>query len=310
MAHSSGAPLAVVPHASPYQWANACHELWEAGRIDVVEYASRLLHRKYPELTYLKTLVALVDSLPRNLPAPLAFCDDPAAEVQIVRRPGSEAVLLCFCARNGTLGHPLNFVHQWLGRLPASLVYIKDLRNLGGACGFPALGPDRASAFAGLRRAICEVGGKRIYTLGVSLGGYPALYYGLGLDTAAVLIVSGTTDLTADFVDSLGPLAQSELEIRAVAPDYAANLRDSYVSAARRPRVLIAYSAHYPKDRAQAERMAGLPDVELVPVDCGEHNVVDPLIRQRKFMPLLHRFLLNESVVKNERHARTATYQK
>ena len=37
-AHSSGRTPAVVEHASAYQWANACHDLFESGRIDVCEY--------------------------------------------------------------------------------------------------------------------------------------------------------------------------------------------------------------------------------------------------------------------------------
>ena len=61
-AFSSGTAPAVVPHARGYQWANACHDLFEAGRIDIVEYAARYLHPFYPELTYLTTLVALFDA--------------------------------------------------------------------------------------------------------------------------------------------------------------------------------------------------------------------------------------------------------
>src|SRR5579859_7341783 len=86
LAHSLGVAPAVVPHAAPYQWANACHDLFEAGRIDVLEYSARHLHGIYPELTYLATLVALFDGIPRHLPPPLAFSDDAAAEIQIVRR--------------------------------------------------------------------------------------------------------------------------------------------------------------------------------------------------------------------------------
>ena len=160
-AHASN----VVPplgEVSPYQWAMACHTMFEAGEIDLVEYAARHLHAAYPELDYLATLVALFDAVPRHLPPPLAFRDQPGAEVQIVRNPESEAVLLCFCAAEGTLGLPLNFVHQWLGRLPVSLVYIKDFRDLSGALGFPSLAPGRAGSIAALRRIAEELGAKRI----------------------------------------------------------------------------------------------------------------------------------------------------
>ena len=112
VAHASRGAVAAVEHASPYQWANACHDLFEAGRIDVLESAVRYLHPKYPDLTYLASLAALFDVMPRGGPAPLAFCDDPTAEVEVLQRPDCDAVLLCFCACRGTLGLPLNFVHH------------------------------------------------------------------------------------------------------------------------------------------------------------------------------------------------------
>src|SRR5262249_4771907 len=92
---------------SPYQWAAACHDLWEAGRIELLEHAVRLLSPEYPDIEYLQSLVALFDGLPRHEPPPLDFCDDPAAEVQVVRRAGCDRVLIAFCAREGTLGLPV-----------------------------------------------------------------------------------------------------------------------------------------------------------------------------------------------------------
>jgi hypothetical protein len=83
IAFSSGTPPAVAEHASPYQWANACHDLLEAGRVDILEHSARHLHTLYPKLTYLATIVAWFDAVPRDLPAPLAFRDDPEAEIQV-----------------------------------------------------------------------------------------------------------------------------------------------------------------------------------------------------------------------------------
>jgi hypothetical protein len=280
--------------ATPYQWATVCHDLWAGGRIDIVEFAVRRLHKHYPELSYYETLVGLFDGLPQDLPAPLAFCDDPAAEIQVVPRSGSEAVLLCFCAQQDTLGLPVNFVHQWLGRLPASLVYIRDLRDLAGACGYPTLGPDRPSACAALRRIVQELGGERRYAFGASIGVFPALYYGLALEAVAILALAGPTDLTVGFADRLGPVGPARTEIRKIAPDYAINLRETYASTPHKPRVVIAYGAGNPEDRSQAERMAGLPNMELLAVDYGQHNVIEPLIRQGAFMPLLRRLLADE----------------
>jgi pimeloyl-ACP methyl ester carboxylesterase len=145
-----------------------------------------------------------------------------------------------------------------------------------------------------LQRIADEVGGRRIYALGVSMGGYAALYYGLQLGAEGVLNLAGATDFTPSFVESLEPVAPEYHGLRQVAPDYTVNLRDAYACATHRPHVIIAYSAGNPRDRQQAERMAGLPNVELVAVDYAQHNVLDPLIRNGEFLPLLQRLLSTE----------------
>jgi hypothetical protein len=283
-----------IPYAAPYQWANACHDLFEAGRLDVSEYAARSLHARYPGIPYLAKLAAFFDAAPRGAPVPLPFHDDPSAEIQLVQRPGCEKVLLCFCAAEGTLGLPLNFVHQWLGRLPVSLVYIKDFQNLSGGGGYPALAPDRSAAIAALRRIAAELGGKEIYGFGVSLGGFAALYYGLALEAVAILCLCGATDYTRDFVETLGPIPKAYLNLCNQAPDFLVSLRASCAAARDRTRVLMAYSALYPRDRLQAERLAGLSNVQLIPVSYAQHNVIDPLVRRREFSPLLSRLVTTE----------------
>lgn len=290
-AYAIGSAVEVVEHASPYQWGNACHDLFEAGRLDVLKSAVRYLQPKYPGLTYLESLSALLDAMPHGGSALLAFCDDPTAEVEVLQRPDCDTVLIGFCACRGTLGLPLNFVHQWLGCLPVSIIYLKDLRELWGGCGFPELGPDRAAAVAQLTKIVREIGGRRIYTFGVSHGGFPALHYGLELGATGVLALAAATDLTPSFVGSLGPLRQEYINLRRLAPDYVINLRDRYQSARHKPHALVAYSANHPTDRRQAARMAGLPNVELVAIDHAQHNVIEPLIRKRQLMPLLERLV-------------------
>lgn len=294
-AHSSGAEILAVEHASPYQWANACHDLWKAGRLNLLEYAVPRLRAAHPDLTYLASLEALLHSMPTSLPAPISFRDDPTAEIQIVQRPHCESVLLCFCAREGTLGLPINFVHQWLGRCPASLVYVKDFRELCGGGGYPTLGPDRTSAIAAFQRIADAVGAERVYTLGVSLGGYAALYYGLKLRAVAVLSIAGATDLSPDFVATLSPVPPEYLEMRKLVPEYLMSLREQYASASYTPRALLAYSSLHLRDCLQAEQMAGLPNVELIAVNRPQHNVIDPLIADQQFMPLLLQLLSTAS---------------
>ena len=94
-------------------------------------------------------------------------------------------------------------------------------------------------------------------------------------------------------------MRQEYINLRRLAPDYVINLRDRYQSARYTPRALIAYSANHPADRRQAERMAGLPNVELVSINHAQHNVIEPLIRNRDFMPLLERLVCPERQEQN-----------
>jgi acyl-CoA synthetase (AMP-forming)/AMP-acid ligase II/pimeloyl-ACP methyl ester carboxylesterase/acyl carrier protein len=289
-----GNDQSILDRASSYQWTAACLEMWEAGRLEAAEQAARLLHGRYSKIPYLGVLVDLFDAMPRHMPRALDFKDDPSAEIQIVRRVGSDAVLFAFCATNGTLGLPLNFIHEWLGRLSASVVYIKDFRDLLGSMGFPSLGPDRAASVTALRRIARELGGKRIYTIGVSVGGYAALSYALELEAVAVLNFAGATDLSREFMLSLGRIPERVLTVQRIAPEYARNLREACAAAVRPPYILHAYGTELARDRKHAERMAGLPNVELIAVDYDEHNVVDILIRRGQFMPLLQRLITIE----------------
>ena len=282
--------------ASPYKWAAVCHDMFEAGAPDVLEHAARKLHAAYPELEYVANMVAWFDAIPRHLPPPHPFRNDPQVDLQIVRNPASDAALLCFCAAQGTLGLPVNFVHQWLGRLPANLVYLKDSRDLLGAFGYPSLAADRAGSIAALRSLAHDLGAKRIYTLGVSRGGFAAAYYGLELGAKAVLSLAGAVDLTPASVNAMEPVPETYVRMLHAAPDYAVNVAERYRSAHQRPQVLIAFSSGYQRDRAQAERMAGVPDVELIAVDGkAQHNVIDLLIRQGRLLDLLNCLLASEA---------------
>lgn len=297
IAHSKRLPVE-FDRASPVQWAAACHALWDGGRVAIAEHTAVHLQARYPEMAYFAWLTELFRAVPTDMPLPIPFTDRPEEEIQCLIRPNCRSILLVFCAREGTLGHPLNFVHQWLGRLPASLIYIKDVRNLCGAAGFSTLGPDRASSVVALREMIRACGAERICTLGVSMGGYAALSYGLDLGARAALCLAGATDLTPEFMKQLGPLPAEYIALRKQAPDYLRNLRDAYAAAEQSPAVMIAYSAGHDQDRMRAMQMAGLPNVEILAVDHAAHNVVDPLIRRKMFLPLLQSLLTMKAYVR------------
>ncbi len=276
--------------ATAYQWANACHELLAAGRLPILEYAVRHLTTVYPDIEYLATIAAWFDAIPRDDGPAIPFSDDVDAEVQIVRREGCENVLFCFCGAQGTLGVPLNLAHEWLGRMPVSLVYIKDVRDIWGGGGYPTLAADHVRSAQALLQIARTLGARRIFTLGVSLGGYPALHYGRKLGAEGVLNLGGATDLSPEF-DATEALSTYPTLLQQ-SPDYAVGLRAVYAASECRPRVLLVFGDGHAIDRRQAERMAGLPGVELIAVDrCAQHNVSETLMRRKEYAGILHRLL-------------------
>jgi hypothetical protein len=107
-----------------------------------------------------------------------------------------------------------------------------------------------------------------------------------------VLSLAGATDLTPGFIERLGPVSPTYRNLLQQAPDYTKSLYQDYASAQHKPHVLLAFSADNYRDCQHAERMLGLPNVELFPVrGSTQHNVVDPLIRQGEYLRLLHRLL-------------------
>jgi hypothetical protein len=277
--------------AGPNQWALACELLVKKQSFDAVAYSARHLLTLYPELGYAKSLTTLFDNIP-NGPAPLLdFSDDQTADVQVISRPGSNGVLLVFCGAVHQIGLPVGLMHRWLGRLPLSIIYLRDFRKLAGGMGYPSLGSDRTSSVRALRSVISHLGAQNIFAYGNCIGVFAALHYGLTLKPRAVLCISGFTNLTPEFNADLvcrNEFGAYHQNVR----DYATDLRSLYAMAENPPKVLLVYGKENAKARKHAENLAGLPTVELIPIEnCPEHPVAVKLLKRGLFSNLLERFI-------------------
>jgi hypothetical protein len=265
-------------------WTGALDLLQITGNLAAIEHAVRHLHAAHPQLAYARNLCLFFDRLPAADGALLPFRDR-KSNLQTVQRKGADTVLLAFCDAIHQLGMPLPAMHRWLGRLPASVIYLRDFRHLYYLGGIPALGADREASLAALRALVGSLGGRRIICLGVSAGGFAALHYGFDLGAAAVLSLGGPTNLGADFTRSLpsvsgGQLAQRE---RRLLPGGIDDLRRLYATG-RSPPALLVHGRDNRHDQLHAENLAGLPSVRLLAVDeSDEHNVVMALIRADRF---------------------------
>jgi hypothetical protein len=275
-----------LSRSMPAQWARAVDRLCLDGDIDAAAHGARYLHAAFPQFEFAAKLSKCFDCLPAAVDQ-LPFKDDLSREVQVVANPAADAVLIVFCGRFHRIGMSLSAMHRWFGRLPASLIYLRDFRHLFYLAGLSSLGADRDDTIAALRRIVAALNGRRTLCLGASAGTYPALHYGLDLGAEAVVGLAGAIDLSVDFNAQLtgaGTIARLHAEL----PDAAIDLRRAYAAAAKVPYARIVYGGDNWDDRLHAESMSGLPTITLEAVDaCDNHNVTLELIRRGQFEPML-----------------------
>lgn len=164
-------------------------------------------------------------------------------------------------------------LRRYLGSLGCHLVFVRDSRKIGHLAGIEGLGCDYGASVDALRTLLARLGATELSMMGMSLGGYAALRYGLDLGADRVLGLGAYTNVTPGEVDTDGRDALTRIA-RAV-PGMAVDLRPLYARAVSPPRVALWYGADHNGDRCQAERFAGVGRVELHPVEAlGDHDVL------------------------------------
>jgi hypothetical protein len=280
-AHRNGRPLNLRSF-TPAKWVTAAEHLFRLGRVEAAYKVAQQILTSYPDLRWAKIACRFCAHVPpehRHLP----FSDDSSKDVQVVRRPGSDTVILLFCDVRHHLNVPLPIMHRWFGQLPASLIYLRDFRLLFFLSGIASLAPSRTGTLAALQEIISSLGARRILCFGNSGGGFPALHYGLDLAARGVISMSG-------FV-RLSHLPDSSI-VHKVAADYPEtfdlDMRTAYGEAKSPPNVRLVYGAQSASDREQAEHMRSLPTVKLQPLTgFGGHNALMESVSRGIFPSML-----------------------
>jgi hypothetical protein len=268
-------------------WVEAVNFQMLIGQIEVAEHGLRHLRRYFPAVKYANRVGDTFDRLP-FAGTELPFKDDLERDFQVVVREASKTVLLLFCGYTGDLGLPLTVVHQWIGRLNASLIYLRDFRRRFFLDGVASLGSAREATVAELHRIVASLGAERIVCCGSSMGVFGALHYGLDLGADAVLCLAGVVNLDPELNAYTG-YERRAIQMRAEMSDAPLDIRYLFETASTRPRVRFVYGADYWDDRIHAEYLGSLPCVSLQPIEnFGEHNVIVELIRRGQFEAALH----------------------
>ncbi len=251
------------------------------GHLETVEHVVPYLRDAFPRSEYLDNLGAVLDRMPPSQGQP-RFEDDPAKDMQVVRRRDAEAVVFLFCGHAQRLGLPLTTIHHWLGLMPASLVYLRDFHRLFYLAGIRSLGTSRSDAIAALRDIANSLGARRVACYGNSGGAFAALLYGLELGAQAVLALSGVVNLSRDFNRHLRQTVNLTRLWKEL-PNDPVDLRRLFAAAELPPRARLVYAEYNWDDRLHAEYLVGLPTVSLRVVERHDgHNTVMELIKRRE----------------------------
>ena len=161
-----------------------------------------------------------------------------------------------------------------------SVVYIKDYQQVWYQHGLFGIGDTRVAAFENIAEALGHLPRPWI-CIGNSAGGYAALFAGAVMQADRVVAFSAQTYVNAAVFKSFSrefPRARNfapkdpENDLRNVLPNYASV-----------PSKLI-YGAENPTDSEQAERMADLPGIQLVPLPLKTHATAAQLRTDGKLL--------------------------
>ena len=209
--------------------------------------------------------------------------DDPADDVQVTRRPGARTALLVFTGGAQRLNGPLRLIHAWLRRLGATVIYLRDVHGMHFLGGIRSLGDGYGATLAALRGLVADLGCERTVCIGGSSGSFGAMRYALDLGAARVLCLAGPTILDQSLPELLRRERLKGSVVERVDPERL-DLAKLYREAAARPRLRLVYGEANALDRQEAERMAGIAGVELVPIAGLErHGVIPYLVPDGSF---------------------------
>jgi len=282
----SGAALPARQHGAE-RWGAAVNLLFDLEQFDAARYALLQLADIYWHAEFVDSLSLVLEEMPPPSGGPV-FHDDIAQALQVVPCAGAETAIICFCAGGShRLGMPLSAFHRWAAASRASVIYLRDFRNQFFLEGVPALGPDLETSLLALRRLLAMLRARRAVCLGVSVGGFAALYYGLELGAERVASLCGAVNLECSFNAHLRWIGAAR-RLTKSRPGLALDLAQRYATAAQPPHASLVYGDQNWDDRLHAEYMGTLPCAELRPVAGFDgHNVVIELVRRKEFASFL-----------------------
>lgn len=199
----------------------------------------------------------------------------------------SENLVIVFTGVSRQFWISLDILHRILGRYFGQIVYLRDFRSIYYLAGVGNWGR-YAGTLKRLKDIVSKASAKKLYVIGISAGGFAALKYGLDLPADAILALSPRTELRhlPEKPRSAKILQRFQIPLEAL------DLLPSYDQAPRRPKATIIFGAKNERDKMQAQRLAHLPEIHLMPLPgAAAHNIMTHLLAAGQFETYLLQLL-------------------
>lgn len=247
-------------------------------RFDVAKELVRRYSLRWPRLAALQSLTSFMAALEGPCEG---FKDDQKLDVQIARKPGAKTTFVIFCGLAARFGQYLNIIHHCcMAKLDVNVIYLRDFSQLLYLTGIRSLG-DLEQSRDKLRKMIAELGTTKLVCMGNSGGVFGALHYGAMLPTNRVMVFSGPVSLQIGFEEDERQAYQRLHVLRGEGKVEWPDLREVY---SRNDVSVDFYFGNQNRfDTAQANMLAGLSNVRLLPLESGHHVVIDEMHRSGLF---------------------------
>jgi len=232
------------------------------------EWSARVLQGR-------RHLERLLPAMAERAKMPTEDGNDGRAAILVAPCDGARSVLITFGGNAGYLVLPAA-----VQQLPKThIIAIRDPKRCFSLRGVAGLGATYQACCDNLRLLLASLGGTDVHCLGVSAGGYAALRFGLDLGAHGVLGMSAPT--TLDLADEPGATLKRYPYLTALyraLPDMKLDMAQVYAATSPRPRVLLLYAPSHERDAWLANRMDGIPGVELEEInEKAGHRVLQML---------------------------------
>jgi len=208
------------------------------------------------------------------------------SSILVARGPvGADRAIIVFPGGAQRFWLSMQAMHRILRGFDCHLVYVRDFSASYYLIGDPSRGLDYNGLVDEVRETAKSLGATRLFCIGNSAGGYGAMRFGLDLGAEATLGF-GSSANPEDLPTRRADLARIYHQVGAAGGT--ADLRKLFAAAPNPPRAILCYGADHEGDRKQAEHMAGLPTVRLLPTPgVATHNVIAAHLRDGSFQSLV-----------------------